>query len=130
VFTDKEDFSAARVFYGKSRELFEKLHLKSELSDYYFNLGEIYQFEKEYHSAIECYLKGLKIDSDQSNLISLPGDYNMLGELYLEMNKASEAKDCFRRAISLAGQVGLKEDVAIAQKNLEKLSNKELAASP
>ncbi len=44
VFTNKDDFVSAKEFYLKSCGLFEKLKLKNELSEYYFNLGELYVF--------------------------------------------------------------------------------------
>jgi tetratricopeptide (TPR) repeat protein len=125
VFTDKDDFAAAREFYGKSRLLFEKLHLKDELSDYYFNLGEIYQYEMEFQKALGCYKEGLKIDMAQNNKINLPSDYNMLGELYAQMYKNPEAKDCFVRAIDLAKQINVREELALAYRNLGVLYKKE-----
>ena len=54
---------SAREFYDKSRIFFEKVPLRiNELSDCYFNLGEMYLFEKQYQKAHEYYLLGLDID--------------------------------------------------------------------
>lgn len=58
VFSGKGDLGAAKEFYDKSRVLFEKLKLKNELSDCYFNLGEIYLSEKQYQKALDYYLAG------------------------------------------------------------------------
>lgn len=125
LFSDKNDLSAAKEFYDKSRLLFEKLSLKSELSDYYFNLGEIYQSEKQYQKTLEYYQKGLKIDIAQNNKMNLASDYNMLGELYVELGKVPEAETCFKQALDFAIQIDIKTEIASAYRNLGLLYKKE-----
>jgi tetratricopeptide (TPR) repeat protein len=60
VFTNKDDYTSAKEFYAKSRLLFEQLNLKNELSDCYFNIGEICLFEKKYQEALDNYMQGLR----------------------------------------------------------------------
>jgi tetratricopeptide (TPR) repeat protein len=124
VFVNKNDFSAAKEFYQKSRSLFEKLKLKSELSDYYFNLGEICLFEKQYRKALDYYMAGLKTDQTQDNKMNLASDYNMLGELYLEMDNLSEAENFFNRAALISKQINTLPDLASAYYNLGLLYKK------
>lgn len=118
LFSNKNDFDTARYFYRKSLLLFERLKAKQELSDYYFNLGEVYLFEKQYQKALDNYLLGLKIDMAQGNNLSLVSDYNMLGELYQEMERAPEAEASFQKAIDLAKQIQLQPELAAAYRNL------------
>jgi len=118
VFTNKDDFTAAKEFYNKSRRLFEKLKLKNELSDYYFNLGEICIFEKQYQKALDYYAQGLKIDESQDNKPSLASDYNMLGELYVEMDDLGEAERFFEQSISISKQINARPELASAYYNL------------
>ena len=125
VFTNKNDYLAAKEFYGKSRKIFEKLNLKNELSDCYFNLGEIYFFEKEYQKALDYYFKGLNIDQGQNNKVNLACDYNMIGELYLEMDDLIRAEDYFKRSAVLSEEINSRPDLANACYNLGVLYRKQ-----
>jgi tetratricopeptide (TPR) repeat protein len=118
IFSNKDDFVAAKEFYTKSRLLFEKLKLKKELSDYYFNLGEICMFEKQYQKALDCYMKGLKIDQSQGNMPNIATDYNMVGELYVEMDNLPEAQESFSKAVSVASKINAQPELADAYYNL------------
>ncbi|MDD5156265.1 MAG: tetratricopeptide repeat protein, partial [Candidatus Omnitrophica bacterium] len=118
LFSDKDDLSAAEGFYRKSRSLFEKLKVKGELSDYYFNLGEIHLSEKEYQKALDCYFKGLKIDQLHGNKPSEASDYNMIGELYVEIGNLNEAEKYFNQAVLLCEQIKAPLELAAAYYNL------------
>ena len=92
IFVNKNDYAAAKDFYKKSLNLFIKLRLNNELSDCYFNLGEVCMFQKQFQPALEDYLIGLDIDKKQGNKLNLAGDYIMLGELYAEMDQKTQAE--------------------------------------
>lgn len=124
VFANKDDYAAAKDFYGKSLKIFERLKLKNELSDCYFNLGEIYLYEKQYQKALEYYFKGLKVDREQNNQVNLAGDFNMIGELYLEINDLDKAEGYFKQAVNLSAQINSRIDLAEANYNLGLLSKK------
>ncbi len=118
VFSNKDDFETALGFYRRSQALFERLKLKSELSDYYFNLGEIYSFQREYHMALNCYLRGLEIDRLHDNKPSLASDYNMIGELYVEIGNLNEAEKFFNQALLISGQIKAPLELAATYYNL------------
>lgn len=118
VFEDKDDLATAKEFYNKSSELFQNLKLKDELSDYYFNLGEIHLLEKQYQKALDCYLKGLAIDRQQDNRPNIASDLNMLGELYVEMDNLGEAEKFFNRAAELSKQIKAQSELASVYHNL------------
>lgn len=118
VFSNKDDYPAAKEFYQKSLELFKQMKLTDELSDHYFNLGEIYLFEKDYSKALEYYLEGLKIDETGGNKPSIASDYNMLGELYFKMGNLKEAEDLFHKSALLCQQVKNLPDLAQIYYNL------------
>lgn len=105
LYTEKDDFAAAKKFYGKSRELFESLGEIPELSDYYFNMGEIALFEKSYASALEYYQKGLEIDEGLGHRFNLSSSYWMLGEFYWQTGKLREAEDYLKEAIFLSREI-------------------------
>ncbi|MGE5197948.1 MAG: CHAT domain-containing tetratricopeptide repeat protein [Deltaproteobacteria bacterium] len=105
LFTDKDDLDTARKFYKKSQALFERLRIKGELSDHYFNVGEICLFEKQYNRALENYLKGLGIDRMLDNKPSIASDYNMIGELHMEMGNLNEAEKSFNSALLICKQI-------------------------
>ena len=118
VFSNKDDFEAAKEFYQKSGRMFEKLKLKNELSDYYFNLGEICLFEKQYQKALDFYISGLKIDEKQGNKMNLGSDYNMIGELYVEMDNLAEAEKYFTLAAQSSREIRMQPELANAYYNL------------
>ena len=124
VFSNKDDLPAAKEFYRKSRVLLERLNLKDELSDYYFNLGELYLFEKQYEKALSSYLAGLRIDLDQGNKKNLASDYNMIGELFLEMDNFTDAESYFNKALLVAEEVRSRPDIAESNYNLGLLYKK------
>jgi tetratricopeptide (TPR) repeat protein/CHAT domain-containing protein len=124
VFTNKNDFDAAKEFYAKSKQIFERLKLKYELSEYYFNLGEINMYEKQYQQALDYYQRGLAIDKQQGNKPSLTSDYGMLGELYMAMDNLDEAEDYFNESASLASQINARLELASAYYNLGLLYKK------
>lgn len=124
VFANKDDFVASGEFYRKSRLIFEKLKLKYELSDYYFNLGELCLFEKQYQKALDYYLLGLAIDQAQGNRLSLVSDYNMLGELYIEMNRMPQAQLALEQAVGLAKEIQSQPELATGLRNLGLLYKK------
>jgi len=125
VFANKNDYVAAKEFYGKSMRMFERLNLENELSDCYFNLGEIYLYEKEYHKALDYYFRGLKIDQKQNNKVSLAGDYNMMGELHMEMDDLTKAESYFKQSFALAEEINSQLDLAGASYNLGLLYKKQ-----
>ncbi|HNW39774.1 MAG TPA: tetratricopeptide repeat protein [Candidatus Omnitrophota bacterium] len=124
VFANKNDYEAAKNFYGKSLKLFEKLKLNNELSDCYFNLGEICLFQKQYQSALNYYSKGLKLDQQHNNKVNLACGLNMIGELYLEIDDLEKAEDYFKQSIGLASQIESRLDLANANYNLGLLYKK------
>lgn len=118
VFANKNDYAAAKDFYGKSLKIFQRLKLNNELSDCYFNLGEVYFFEKEYQKALDYYFRGVSIDKEQDNKVNLASGYNMIGELYLEMDDFVLAEDYFKQASTLAEEIDSRPDLANANNNL------------
>ncbi|MBC8436380.1 MAG: CHAT domain-containing protein [Candidatus Omnitrophica bacterium] len=124
LFTNKDDLATAKEFYQKSYLLFEKLKLKHELSDYYFNIGEIHLFEKEYQKALDSYMKGLEIDLAQGNRQSIASDYSMIAELYMAMDDLGEAEEYFRSSIALAKEINARPELAEAYYRLGVLYKK------
>jgi len=118
VFTNKNDYPAAKDYYEKSLKIFKRLKLDNELSDCYFNLGEVYFYQKEYQKALELYFKGLNVDLKQNNKINLSSGYNMIGELYLEIDDLKKAEDYFKQAIDLSEEINNQPDLANASYNL------------
>ncbi|MBU1998879.1 MAG: tetratricopeptide repeat protein [Candidatus Omnitrophota bacterium] len=121
LFSNKDDFKAARTFYNKSLKLFASLKAKDELSDYYFNQGELYLFEKEYQKALECYARGLKIDLAHNNLPNIASDYSMFGELYLELGSELEAEKYFCQALEITENIEAPLEKASIYYNLAEL---------
>lgn len=107
VFENKDDYKTAREFYRKSADLFSRLKAHDELGDYYFNMGEIALFEKQYQKALSLYQQGLRCDENIGNLPSIASDYNMLGDLYRQMGNRMLAQEYYEKAESLAERIDL-----------------------
>ena len=75
-------------------------------------------FEKQYQKALDCYSKGLRIDESLNNLASIASDYDMLGELYMEMGDLPEAEKYFNQARASAEQIKAPLELASANYNL------------
>jgi CHAT domain-containing protein/tetratricopeptide (TPR) repeat protein len=105
LYTDKDDLSAAKEFFDKSKEIFKSLGAIPELSDYYFDMGEIALFEKNYDLALEFYHKGLDLDKKLGHQFNLSSDYWMLGEYYWEIGKLTKAEDYFNKAVFICRQI-------------------------
>lgn len=118
VFSNKDDYPAAKKFYQKSLELFKQMKLNDELSDHYFNLGEISLFEKDYSKALEYYFEGLSIDEKHGNKPSIASDYNMLGELYLQTGNLEKAEESFHKAVLFLSRIKNLPDLAQVYHNL------------
>ena len=118
VFSDKGDLTAAGEFYRKSKVLFEKLKLKNELSDFYFNQGEIYLFEKQYQKALEYYQRGLSIDKEKNDLPSIACDYDMIGELYFELGDLEKAEQSYQLGVKIAKEINAEPELASLYYNL------------
>jgi len=125
VFTNKNDYPAAKYFYEKSLKIFKRLKLNNELSDCYFNLGEVYFYQKEYQKALDYYFKGLKVDQLQNNKTNLASGYNMIGELYLEIDDLIKAENYFTQALTLSEEINCRTDLAYASYNLGLLYKKQ-----
>jgi tetratricopeptide (TPR) repeat protein len=121
VFTDKNDFAAAKNFYAKSQQIFASMGLTHELSDVYFNIVEIYFLEKVYQKALLFYAKGLKIDDDLGNVYNLAGDFNMFGELYCAIGKLDQAEEYYQKALKLARDIDAQPEQASIYFNMGRL---------
>lgn len=117
VFENKDDYQTAREFYEKSRVILSELKLAHEMSDLYFNMGEIHVFDKRYREALECYKRGLAVDLSQENKANVPGDYNMIGELYLTMDDTDKAEEFFIKAEDAALEISSRPDLAYVYYN-------------
>jgi tetratricopeptide (TPR) repeat protein len=93
----------------------------NELSDYYFNLGEIFLFEKQYQKAKEHYAEGLRIDLLHDNRANLPSDYVMIGELSFEMGDLVEAERHFQLAVQAGKRIDSPADLAQAYHGLGRI---------
>jgi tetratricopeptide (TPR) repeat protein len=106
--------NAARDFYSKSRGIFERLRQPSELSDYFFNLGELYAAEKDYPKALALYGKGLEIDRTQGNIPNMVEGLLMIGELYGEMDNRAKSEEYFKQAYQTAADSGADTELAMS----------------
>lgn len=124
LFVCKEDYKYAREFYNRSAEIFSKLPNKSDISDYYCNMGEICKLEKEYVKALDYYFKSLKIDIALERRWDIAVNYNIIGELYLEIGELAKADDFFNKALLMRQQIKDLPGLAETYRNIGLLCKK------
>jgi len=124
LFVNKGDLPAAKDFYLKAQKIFARMKKFNEMSDYYFNQGEINLIEKDYSKVLDCYLRGLDIDRAQNNLPNISQDYNMIGELYAELDDPVKAEEYFMKSLELCDPENMAPELAAASYNLGLLYKK------
>lgn len=124
LFVAKEDYKTAREFYDRSAKIFSGMRNKSDISDYYCNMGEICTLEKKYDQALEYYLKSLKIDTALERRWDIAVNYNIIAELYLEIGELAKAEDFFNKALLMRLQINDSPGLAETYRNLGLLCKK------
>lgn len=95
---------SSKLHYEIALELFTYLGDSNQIAYLYTYLGEVYQFEGQYHKAIELYEIAdalcKKLECDDGGAYT----YNCLGNIYLEQDKPKSALRYFREALTKAVQ--------------------------
>ncbi|TAF67461.1 MAG: hypothetical protein EAZ55_03860 [Cytophagales bacterium] len=87
----------------------------------YTNIGEIYEQQEKYDSALYFYQKGFILDSTYGGQYELVYDYNNFGSLYLKKQNYAQAIFYYTQALQIAEKVGFKEELMKAYKGLSEL---------
>jgi tetratricopeptide (TPR) repeat protein len=87
-------------------------------------MGEICKLEKEYLKALDYYLKSLKIDTALDRRWDIGVNYNIIGELYLEIGELAKADDFFNKALMMRLQIKDAPGLAETYRNMSLLCKK------
>jgi tetratricopeptide (TPR) repeat protein len=60
----------------------------------------------------------LDIDKSLGHKPNIAGDYNMMGDLYVEMDDSKQAESYYNRAIALAKEINYRPEIAAGYYNL------------
>ncbi|MEE1963252.1 tetratricopeptide repeat protein [Allomuricauda taeanensis] len=85
------------------------------------NLAGIDFEKKDYKAAVEKFLKVIDYDKKQNDNIELCAHYSNIASCYVELEQWQMANDYYLRALELAEQLSIKQEIAIAQYKLADL---------
>lgn len=102
VMRRKKEYDSAIAYYHKALEIKQKLNDKQSLATSFMNLSVAYQYKQDFVSAINYSKKAVDLDKETGNDYDLASAHITLGEIYLKMGKAREAKEAANTALALA----------------------------
>ncbi len=88
--------------YNQAFETASRLQQFATASDALTKLGKTYQQGKNTDKAIATYTKLLKVQQQTYNYYGLINTYDNLGQIYLQLNQKSQAKQYFQQGLELA----------------------------
>ena len=94
--------------YNQAFETASKLQQFAIANDALTKLGKTYQQSKNTDKAIATYTKLLKIQQQTYNYYGLINTYDTLGQIYLQLNQKSQAKQYFQQGLELAKSLNYK----------------------
>ena len=106
---------ALNVFKGNESE---RAWLKNVVLS---NLAEIDFENKDYEAALDKFLKTSAYYEKQNTNIELCAQYSNIGNCYTQLKKWSLANDYYQKALNLAEQLSIKQEIATAQYRLADL---------
>ena len=94
--------------YNQAFETASKLQQFAIASDALTKLGKTYQQSKNTDKAIATYTKLLKVQQQTYSYYDLINTYDTLGQIYLQLNQKSQAKQYFQQGLELAKSLNYK----------------------
>lgn len=116
--------SKKAIQYGEiALNLAQKNGWKDVLSRSYNLLGMNYQRIKNYETAIDYYLKALKINEDAGNKKNIASLAASIGSLYYSKKDNSNALDYYLRATKINEEIGNKKSLLVLYSNIGNVYN-------
>jgi len=114
----ENNLDTALIYYFKAENIWAKVDRKKEIGKIYTKVGSIYKTKKQYQKAIK-YLQQSIINFKSINYqYGIAESSELLGSIFLETGKTTEAKKMFNIVIDLSGKIEAKSILSKAYKNL------------
>lgn len=112
VYLEIKDYVKAKYYYNQALQMAEKHNDFSTRSLVLHNLGEILYHEKKYDSAMILLNMSLRYELEEGNTLSIAQSKNMIGSVYVALNKYNLAFKYFNEAEEVFEKFGSKQNLA------------------
>jgi len=106
VYARTNDLPLASAFADKSLLLCRKLNDRLSIADIYKIKGIIERKLKHYSRAKNYFLTSLRLNAELENILNHAETLTELSELYYELNKKDDAKECLKAAMKDYKKIG------------------------
>ena len=117
----QKSFDKAFDYYNKAKESLDKNPNPRALGEWYNNFGLFFKATKNNPKAIDNWKFALKTFETIDDKFGSADTYLYLGQLYLEQNKLIEAKNYAEKALALAKEIEVLEQIVISEKMLSEI---------
>jgi tetratricopeptide (TPR) repeat protein len=111
-------FIHAEEIHEARMHLNQALTLNPDSAAAYQNLGKVAELSGNFSNAEKYYLKALALDKKKGYTPGIAADLTVLGNLYLKMDKKSEAAEILARALGLRTLLHQQDKADAIRKNL------------
>lgn len=108
AFDDNGNYPEAKKSFQIGLDLSLRLKDDENASIFYTNLGETYRNQADYTKAMDCFLKGLKIDEGKHDEARMVSDYFTLTLLFGNLDEVQQQKKYLSRALFLSKKISNK----------------------
>lgn len=106
------------MYAYKAMKLAEKLGDRKGIALSYNNIGNGYNFSRQYRIATEYYQKAVKLYSDIDDKEGLAKPLNNLGVMYFKMKDYDKALEYYEKSLEVREEIGNPESIADALFNI------------
>ncbi len=105
-YVDLGQMDSARRYIELGIAFAKKCNIPKALPIFYINEGNMYMFQSNYSTALECYLKCISIREQQKDSMGLINAFNSIGIVYFRMNQFEKALDYWQKSLKLCERFG------------------------
>ena len=127
IAAEQGDVVEALKRYQEALEIFQALQDQRNIADTLNDTGELFMNLGAYDLAKEKLIQSVRIAECIGDTFLAAANYNALGKLSEAQGDFTSAKLWFAKALSMSEAIGNKENAAISQRNLERVTALEAA---
>ncbi|NNT72524.1 tetratricopeptide repeat protein [Flavobacterium sp. IMCC34852] len=112
-------------YYSKAKTALDKNPNPRALGEWFNNVGLYYKASKQTEQAVSNWNSAIKTFASIEDKFGVGDSYIHLGQLFLEQNKLKEATNMAEKALALAKEIKVLEQVVLAEKLLSDIYAKQ-----
>ena len=122
IYIEQNKINDAELFVRKAIDLCERTGNYQNQAIQFIRLGDILRLKKDYKAAEGALLDGLKKIQKVGDLGWEGNACEKLGWLYEDLGKNAQAAEYYKKELAIYTQLGIKQGIEAAQRNLDKIS--------